>query len=88
MDRNRGTSPCPTPSPPPDRRSSQRFKKFLTKLGKEVPADLQVHRILDNYATHKTPDLKRWLLTHPRFHLHFTSTSASWLNLVGDGSQS
>ncbi|MEU7062879.1 IS630 family transposase [Streptomyces sp. NPDC046161] len=58
------------------------FKKFLAKVDKEVPAALQVHLILDNYATHKTPDIKKWLLAHPRFHLHFTPTSASWLNLV------
>ena len=58
------------------------FKKFLAKLEKEVPAGLQVHLILDNYATHKTPEVKKWLLAHPRFHLHFTPTSASWLNLV------
>lgn len=58
------------------------FKKFLAKLDKEVPADLQVHLILDNYATHKTSDIKRWLLAHSRFDLHFTPTSASWLNLV------
>ncbi|WUL39531.1 transposase [Streptomyces canus] len=43
---------------------------------------LQVHLILDNYVTHKTPDIKKWLLAHPRFHLHFTPTSAPWLNLV------
>ena len=41
-----------------------------------------MHLILDNYATHKTPEIKRWLLRHPRFHLHFTPTSSSWLNLV------
>ncbi|WP_217131150.1 IS630 family transposase, partial [Streptomyces sp. AC558_RSS880] len=58
------------------------FKKFLTKLDKEVPAELEVHLILDNYVTHKTPDIKKWLLAHPRFRLHFTPTSASWLNLV------
>jgi transposase len=58
------------------------FKKFLAKLDKEVQAGLQVHLILDNYATHKTPDVKKWLLAHPRSHLHFTPTSASWLNLV------
>ncbi|MFF4948510.1 IS630 family transposase [Streptomyces chattanoogensis] len=58
------------------------FKKFLTKLDKEVPADLEVHLILDNYVTHKTPAIKKWLLAHPRFHLHFTPTSSSWLNLV------
>ncbi|AQY20284.1 hypothetical protein T261_01700 [Streptomyces lydicus] len=58
------------------------FKKFLAKLDKEVPADLDVHLILDNYVTHKTPVVKKWLLGHPRFHLHFTPTSSSWLNLV------
>ncbi|MEW2707893.1 IS630 family transposase [Streptomyces koyangensis] len=64
------------------RHRAAEFKKFLAKLDKEVPADLQIHLILDNYATHKTPDIKKWLLAHPRFHLHFTPTSASWLNLV------
>ncbi|MGA5519330.1 IS630 family transposase [Streptomyces pseudogriseolus] len=58
------------------------FKKFLAKLDKEVPAELEVHLILDNYVTHKTPAVKKWLLAHPRFHLHFTPTSSSWLNLV------
>lgn len=58
------------------------FKKFLTKLDKEVPAGLDVHLILDNYVTHKTLAIKQWLLAHPRFHLHFTPTSSSWLNLV------
>ena len=47
-----------------------------------MPADLDVHLILDNYGTHKTPLIRRWLARHPRFHLHFTPTSASWLNLV------
>ncbi len=58
------------------------FKKFLIKIDKEVPAELDVHLILDNYATHKTPQIKRWLASHPRFHLHFTPTGASWINLV------
>lgn len=58
------------------------FKKFLDRLDREVPAELEVHLILDNYATHKTPAVKRWLERHPRFHLHFTPTSASWLNMV------
>ncbi|MEU8787082.1 IS630 family transposase [Streptomyces sp. NPDC048637] len=58
------------------------FKKFLNKLDTEVPADLEVHLILDNYVTHKTPAVKKWLLAHPRFHLHFTPTGSSWLNLV------
>ena len=58
------------------------FGAFLRHLEREVPADLDVHLILDNYATHKTPTVKRWLAAHPRFHLHFTPTGASWLNLV------
>ena len=47
-----------------------------------MPADLAVHLVLDNASTHKTPLIKRWLLAHPRFVLHFTPTSSSWLNLV------
>src|SRR5690242_12659203 len=58
------------------------FKKFLTTLDREVPADLDVHVVLDNASTHKTPAIKRWLAAHPRFVLHFTPTSSSWLNLV------
>jgi transposase len=58
------------------------FKKFLVTIDKQVPAGLDVHLILDNYATHKTPAIKRWLAAHPRFVLHFTPTGASWLNLV------
>lgn len=58
------------------------FKKFLRKIDSEVPAELDVHLVLDNYATHKTPQIKRWLAAHPRFHLHFTPTGSSWLNLV------
>ena len=58
------------------------FKRFLATLEREVPADLEVHLILDNYATLKTPAVRRWLLAHPRFALHFTPTGASWLNLV------
>jgi transposase len=58
------------------------FRSFLERLDAEVPAELDVHLVLDNYATHKTPAIKRWLLRHPRFHLHFTPTGASWLNLV------
>ena len=58
------------------------FKKFLQTLDREVPAELDVHVILDNSSTHKTPAIKRWLLAHPRFVLHFTPTSSSWLNLV------
>jgi transposase len=58
------------------------FKKFLQKLDKEVPAELDVHLVLDNYATHKTPVIKRWLVAHPRFVFHFTPTGSSWMNLV------
>jgi transposase len=58
------------------------FKKFLQRLDREVPDELEVHLILDNASTHKTPAIKRWLAAHPRFVLHFTPTSSSWLNLV------
>lgn len=58
------------------------FKKFLTTIDAAVPAHLDVHLIIDNASTHKTPAIKRWLLAHPRFVVHFTPTSASWLNLV------
>ena len=58
------------------------FRKFLDRIDDSVPAELDVHVILDNYGTHKTPAIKRWLCRHPRFHLHFTPTGASWINLV------
>jgi transposase len=58
------------------------FKRFLMQLDREVPAELEVHLVLDNASTHKTPAIRRWLAAHPRFVLHFTPTSASWLNLV------
>ena len=58
------------------------FKKFLATLEREVPAEFDVHVILDNSSTHKTPAIQRWLLARPRFVLHFTPTSSSWLNLV------
>jgi len=58
------------------------FRRFLDQIDREVPADLEVHLILDNYSTHKTPAIHRWLARHPRYHLHFTPTSASWLNQV------
>ena len=64
------------------RHRHEEFLKFLRKIDREVPTCLQVHLILDNYATHKHPDVKNWLAKHPRFHLHFTPTSSSWLNLV------
>lgn len=58
------------------------FKKFLTKLDNAVPAELDVHLICDNYSTHKSPTITKWLDTHPRFHMHFTPTYSSWLNQV------
>ncbi len=58
------------------------FLKFLRRFEREVPKGLAVHMILDNYATHKHPEVKEWLSKHPRFHPHFTPTSSSWLNLV------
>jgi transposase len=58
------------------------FKGFLQTLDREVPADLDVHLVLDNASSHKTPAIARWLGAHPRFVLHFTPTSSSWLNLV------
>lgn len=58
------------------------FRKFLNKINRTVPADLDVHLIMDNYATHSTPAIKRWLKKHPRFHFHFVPTYSSWLNQV------
>ena len=58
------------------------FLKFLRVIDREVPKGLQVHLILDNYGTHEHADVVAWLAKHPRFHLHFTPTSSSWLNLV------
>jgi transposase len=58
------------------------FKRFLARIDKAVPAELDVHVICDNSSTHYTADIRRWLLRHPRFHLHFTPTYSSWLNLV------
>jgi transposase len=64
------------------RHRHQEFLRFLKLIDTAVPTDLDLHLVLDNYATHKTPAVKNWLLRHPRFHLHFTPTSSSWLNLV------
>jgi transposase len=58
------------------------FRKFLRQIDHDVPRDLDIHMILDNYGTHNHPKVKVWLEKHPRFHLHFTPTSSSWLNLV------
>jgi transposase len=64
------------------RHRAEEFKKFLAEIDNAVPTDLDVHVVLDNSSTHKTPAIKTWLLRHPRFHFHFTPTSSSWLNLV------
>ncbi|MFC1662124.1 IS630 family transposase [Gemmatimonadota bacterium] len=64
------------------RHRSVEFRAFLDRIEAEVPADLDVHLIVDNYGTHKTQLIKRWLAKRPRFHIHFTPTSASWLNLI------
>lgn len=64
------------------RHRSVEFRHFLQRIEAAAPQGLDLHLILDNYATHKTPAVRRWLLQHPRFHLHFTPTGASWLNLV------
>lgn len=64
------------------RHRHQEFLKFLRQLDREFPADRDLHLIVDNYSTHKHDKVNAWLARHPRFHLHFTPTSASWLNLV------
>ena len=64
------------------RHRHEEFLSFLRLIDREVPADLDIHLVLDNYATHKHAKVKRWLAARPRFHLHFTPTSASWLNQV------
>ncbi|OKI76308.1 IS630 family transposase [Micromonospora sp. CB01531] len=60
----------------------QEFLRFLRTIDRATPPELDLHLVLDNYATHKTPAIQQWLLKHPRFHLHFTPTYSSWLNLV------
>ena len=64
------------------RHRSREFRTFLNTIDAAVPMAFDVHLILDNYGTHKTPTIHRWLAKRPRFHLHFTPTSASWINLV------
>lgn len=64
------------------RHRSVEFKKFLNYIDSEVPCGLEIHLILDNYSTHKTPAIKGWLQRHPRYHLHFTPTHSSWINQV------
>jgi transposase len=64
------------------RHRSAEFKRFLDHLDGQVPAQLEVHLILDNYSSHKTAAVRRWLQRHPRYHLHFTPTHSSWINQV------
>lgn len=64
------------------RHRHQEFLKFLRHLQRETPPQLDLHMVLDNYGTHKHPVIQSWLTKHPRFHLHFTPTGSSWLNLV------
>jgi transposase len=64
------------------RHRAEEFRRFLNVVDAQVPAHLDVHLVLDNSSTHKTPSIQRWLQRHPRFTLHFTPTYASWLNLV------
>ena len=64
------------------RHRAEEFRRFLNLIDKNVPEHLDVHIVLDNVSTHKTPSIQRWLLRHPRFTLHFTPTYSSWLNLV------
>ena len=65
-----------------DRHRHQEWLKFLRVIDDIVPPEKQIHMIVDNYATHKHPKVERWLSRHPRFHMHFTPTSCSWLNMV------
>jgi transposase len=64
------------------RHRSIEFKKFLAKIDTEVPDGLEVHLVCDNYSTHKSPSIVKWINAHPRFHLHFTPTYSSWINQV------
>ena len=65
-----------------DRHRHQEWLKFLRQIDTVTPHDKQLHLIADNYATHKHPKVQKWLARHPRFHVHFTPTSSSWLNMV------
>jgi transposase len=64
------------------RHRATEFRKFLTAIDKAVPAELDVHLVCDNYATHNTPEIRTWLARRPRFHVHFTPTGSSWMNQV------
>ena len=65
-----------------ERHRAVEFRRFLNLINRSVPDQLDVHLVVDNVSTHKTPQIQRWLLRHPRFHLHFTPTYSSWMNLV------
>ena len=64
------------------RHRHQEFLAFLSTVEKQTPKELDLHLIVDNYATHKHPKVKAWLKRHPRFHMHFIPTSSSWLNVI------
>lgn len=64
------------------RHRHQEFLKFLERIEESVAGDLEIHLVLDNYATHKHPEVKKWLVSRSRYHVHFTPTSSSWLNQV------
>jgi hypothetical protein len=64
------------------RHSNEEWLKFLRRIDREAPKDQELHLICDNYGTHKQPSAIAWLERHPRFHIHFAPTSASWLNMV------
>lgn len=64
------------------RHRAKEFRRFLEEIDRNVPQQLEVHLVLDNASTHKTPAIQRWFLKHPRYHLHFTPTSSSWMNQV------
>ena len=64
------------------RHRHQEWIRFLKQIDAETPAELDLHLIVDNYATHKHPKVKAWLRRHSRFHIHFITTSSSWLNVI------
>ena len=64
------------------RHRHQEFLRFLNQIEENLPAGLDVHLVMDNYGTHKVSKVRSWLARHPRYHVHFTPTSGSWLNLV------
>jgi len=71
-----------------NRHRAAEFLDFLKQIDARVPEGLDIHIIMDNYATHKTAVIKTWLARRPHYHVHFTPTSASWINQSNDGSQS